>query len=191
MSQDVLTTAAAAIAQVNVLLRPVLVAIDGPCAAGKTGFARALAQQIGAAVVHADDFFLPPALRTPARLAVPGGNLHYERLLAQVLLPLRQTGRACFQPYDCHADALRPAIVLECPRVVLVEGSYTCQPALWDQYDLHFFLTLDAAEQRKRITARNGMEAHRFFEEWIPLENAYFAACDPAARCEWQSAWPG
>ena len=41
----------------------------------------------GAAVVHADDFFLPPEMRTEDRIgakAAPGGNVHYERMIAEV-----------------------------------------------------------------------------------------------------------
>ena len=36
-----------------------------------------------------DDFFLPPALRTPERRSEPGGNVHYERFLTEVLPNLR------------------------------------------------------------------------------------------------------
>ena len=58
-----------------------IIAIDGRCAAGKTTLAARLAKELGGDVIHMDDFFLPPALRTQERRSEPGGNVHYERFL--------------------------------------------------------------------------------------------------------------
>ena len=39
--------------------------------------------------------------------------------------------------------------------------------------------------QKKRIGVRNSpMLARRFFDEWIPMENAYFAAMDIKTRAD-------
>ena len=65
--------------------RPVLAVLDGPCGSGKTTLAEKLSRLYGAPTVHMDDFFLPPELRTPERLNQPGGNIHYERFLSEVL----------------------------------------------------------------------------------------------------------
>lgn len=51
-------------------------------------------------------------------------------------------------------------------------------------YDLSVCLTLSPELQRRRILARNGEAmAQRFFERWIPLEQAYFDAMKPQTRC--------
>ena len=69
--------------------------------------------------------------------------------------------------------------------LTVVEGAYACHPALWDSYDLRVFLTVDAAEQLRRIEARSGPEKLRMFRDrWIPLEESYFAAFDLPARCD-------
>lgn len=64
-------------------------AIDGNAAAGKSTLAARIAAffapQYSVNVFHMDDFFLPGALRTPERLAEPGGNVHYERFQDEVL----------------------------------------------------------------------------------------------------------
>lgn len=65
-----------------------IVAIDGCCASGKTTLASRLAADLQADLIHMDDFFLPPALRTPMRYEEPGGNVHYERFHAQIARPL-------------------------------------------------------------------------------------------------------
>lgn len=51
-----------------------LVAIDGPCASGKTTLANALGGALGLTVFHMDDFFLRPSQRTPERLAEPAAT---------------------------------------------------------------------------------------------------------------------
>ena len=70
-------------------------------------------------------------------------------------------------------------------RLTVVEGSYSCHPALWDYYDLRVFLTVDPEEQLRRIEKRSGPEkARQFRDRWIPFEEAYFRAYDVQARCD-------
>ena len=65
--------------------RPALAAIDGRCGSGKSTLAGLAAHRLGCPLFHMDDFFLPPALRTPERYAASGGNVHYERVEAELL----------------------------------------------------------------------------------------------------------
>ena len=51
--------------------RPALAAIDGRCGSGKSTLAGLAAHRLGCPLFHMDDFFLPPALRTPERYAAP------------------------------------------------------------------------------------------------------------------------
>ena len=46
------------------------------------------------AVIHMDDFFLQPQMRTPGRLSEPGGNVDYKRFCLEVIDPLVQTDHA-------------------------------------------------------------------------------------------------
>ncbi|MBD5133083.1 MAG: hypothetical protein HDT38_01215 [Clostridiales bacterium] len=165
----------------------VIAALDGRCAAGKTTLARELGERYGWSVVHMDHFFLRPEQRTLERYAQPGGNIDHERLLKEVLLPLRRGEPPVYRPFDCHTLSLGGPIPLDPAPVVLVEGSYSCHPALWDCYDVRAFLTIDPARQLERIAAREGEERARTFrEKWIPLEEKYFAACEVERRCEFR-----
>lgn len=165
----------------------VIIALDGRCASGKTTLAAALKKRWGWSVAHMDDFFLRPEQRCPERYAQPGGNVDYERFLEEVLLPLRRGERPLYRPFDCHAQRLLEPIPFDPGSVVLVEGSYACHPALWDQYDLHAFLNVDPAVQMERITVREGQDYARVFRDrWIPLEENYFSACGIAGRCEYR-----
>ena len=165
--------------------QPALVAIDGRCGAGKTTLAAAIQQAAGAAVVHMDDFFLQAGQRTPARLAEPGGNVDRERLLEEVLRPLREQRPVVYRPYDAPRDAMLGPVCLEPAPVTVIEGSYSCHPALWGYYSLRVFVDVPPGEQLRRIRARNGpggLEAFR--AKWIPLEEAYFRAFPPEGRCD-------
>lgn len=165
---------------------PLLVAIDGRCGAGKTTLAAQLQRRFGWSVLHMDHFFLRPEQRTEERLRMPGGNIDCERFLEEVLLPLKKgETEVSYRPYDCHRQELTEPVLIKPGAVCLIEGSYSCHPALWDNYDLHIFLTIDAEEQMRRIIGRNGADgAKAFRERWIPLEERYFAAYRIEERCE-------
>ena len=165
--------------------QPVLAALDGRCAAGKTTLARALGERYGWQVIHMDHFFLRPEQRTLQRLSTPGENVDHERFLAEVLRPLREGRMACYRPFDCHTMALGEPVRVEPTPVILVEGAYACHPSLWDCYDLHAFLTVQPELQQARILQRNGPEGLETFQRrWIPLEEAYLAHWDVERRCD-------
>lgn len=162
-----------------------LIAIDGPCASGKSTLAAALGTVFGAGVLHMDDFFLRPEQRTKQRLAEPGGNVDRERFAAEVLTPLRAAHDFAYRPYDCSVQAVSaPVAFLMTPRVI-VEGAYSMHPELRDAYALSAFVTVDPAEQRARLLERNGPEMlQRFEAEWIPMEQAYFEAFQVTDACD-------
>ena len=163
----------------------VLIAIDGRCAAGKTTLAASLQAQLVCNVFHMDDFFLRPEQRTPERLRQPGGNVDFERCLTEVLRPLRAGAPVTYRPYDCCTQQLRAPVQVEARPFNLIEGSYSCHPALWDLYDLHIFLSVGPEEQRCRIVARNGERMLPMFTNvWIPMEETYFAQFRIAERAD-------
>lgn len=167
----------------------VLLAIDGRCASGKTTLAAELKSRlegrgIGCSVVSMDHFFLQPQQRTRERLAEPGGNVDYGRFLEQVMTPLREGRPFGYRPYDCHRGCMGEPVAVEASPVTVVEGSYSCHPCLEGYYDRKIFLTVSPGEQMDRIRRRNGpVQAERFRDLWIPLEEAYFAACHVEERC--------
>lgn len=163
-----------------------VVALDGRCAAGKTTLAAAIRAAFpGTAVVHMDDFYLPAASRTPARMAAPGGNIHWERFLREVLAPMRRGEGFVYAPFSCKSQALLPGTAMAPGPLNVVEGSYSCLPPLREHYALRVFLDVDRAEQLRRIEARGGPAALADFQRlWIPREEAYFSACAVEACCQ-------
>lgn len=166
--------------------KPLIIGIDGRCAAGKTTLAAGLQAEIDCAVFHMDDFFLRPEQRTEERLRAAGGNVDRERFLEEVLLPLKNgESTVAYRPYDCKKQALSGEVKIRTAAVNIVEGSYSLHPSLWDFYDLRVFLTVSPEEQTRRVILRNGKENAEIFQtRWIPLEEKYFAAFDVARRCD-------
>lgn len=156
----------------------VFVAFDGPCTSGKTTLATVLQRRFGGNVLHMDDFFLRPEQRTPERFAEPGGNVDRERFEDEVLAPLAAGKIAQYRPWDCHTGDFAASRNVEPARLTIVEGSYSMHPALRGYYDLMICLTIDSGEQLRRLEARNPRMLQRFIDEWIPLENRYFASTE-------------
>ncbi|MDD4849674.1 MAG: uridine kinase [Gemmiger sp.] len=158
-----------------------IIALEGRAAAGKTTLAAALAEALaaygGAGVVHMDDFFLPAELRTPERLAEPGGNVDYARFAREILPCLRGTAPFCYRRFDCGSMALGEARTVAAGRWRIVEGAYSAHPYFGPYADLLLFADVDPATQQARILQRNGpAQAAQFASRWIPLEEAYFSA---------------
>ena len=156
---------------------PLVIALDGRAASGKTTLAADFAAVTGAGIIHMDDFFLPPALRTPQRLQTPGGNVHYERFITDVLPHLKKTDDFAYPRFDCACMALRGERAVQGSGIYLAEGAYSCHPALREYMNVRAFSDIDAGEQRARILRRNGAQQLEQFEKrWIPMEERYFSA---------------
>ena len=162
-----------------------LVAIDGRCGSGKTTLAQKLQSLCDCSVIHMDHFYPRMEQRTAARLAEPGGNLDRERFLEEVMLPLKRRDAFLYRPYVPWEQRMGEPIRIEPRRVNILEGSYSCHPELYDSYDLRVFLTVDSAEQIRRIRQRNGEDGlAQFREKWIPMEERYFSAFGIPERCD-------
>ncbi len=152
-----------------------VIAIDGRAASGKTTRAALLGAVLEAPVIHMDDFFLPPALRSPERLAQPGGNVHHERFAEEVLPGLQTSEAFAYRVFDCTQMDFAGNREIPAAPVRIVEGSYALHPALGDYAQLRVFTTLSPQEQMERILRRNGERmAEMFRTRWIPLEERYF-----------------
>lgn len=164
---------------------PLLVAVDGRCAAGKTTFAALCAQVFpDCSVFHMDDFFLPYEKRTPERLAAPGGNVDHERAKEELFVPLSQEKTVVFSRFDCASGTLEPPRVFPPRRLSIVEGSYSHHPVLAPYSGLKLFFTCAPTVQLARLTRRAPEKLADFQTRWIPMEESYFKAFDIQGRCD-------
>lgn len=154
---------------------PVIIAIDGPCATGKSTFAKQIAAQFDCNVFHMDDFFLTKEEKTEERLATPGGNVAWERFRDTVLEPLMKNEPFTYQKYNCNNNGFYPSKEVQPKKLVIVEGVYSHHPELAKYYDYKIFFDVTKKTQNERLKKRNSKKMYeRFINEWIPMEDKYF-----------------
>ncbi len=164
----------------------VIVTLDGHCASGKTTAADLISDILGGEIIHMDDFFLPPELRTPERLAAPGGNIHSERFLDEVVYHLNDTAGFSYRKFECSRMSYTdtPRRINAC-KFIICEGSYSLHPDFGKYYDISLFFDISPDEQIKRIRNRDGeYMLSRFINEWIPMEKCYFEAFEIKKKCD-------
>ncbi|MBQ3006302.1 MAG: uridine kinase [Clostridia bacterium] len=162
-----------------------VIAIDGMCASGKTTLASTLADEFSMQTIHMDDFFLPPAMRTPERLSQPGGNVHYERFTEEVASSLGKGTDFEYKAFSCAAGGYTAVRSICASKPIIIEGAYSTHPVIPDIYDLKIFLKISPETQLERIKKRNGAQALEAFQsKWIPFENKYFEAFSIVSKCD-------
>ena len=154
-----------------------LVGIDGRCGSGKTTLAASLQAQLGAQVIHMDDFYLPLAQRAADWESIPAGNMDLHRFVREVLHPLGRGEGGQYRPYRCALGQYDAPQRFEAAPLVVVEGSYSLHPLLREAYGLRLFVSCGKAVQAQRLQAREGAHYEAYVQRWIPLEERYFAAC--------------
>lgn len=158
------------------LLGRFIIAIDGPCAGGKSTFADALKNEINANVVHMDDFYLPFKDRSENWTTTIAGHMDYDRLYKNVIMPYVENKETNYISYDCHNDKYMQKIDIELNKPLILEGSYSLNPYtdFYKNIDLKIFIDIGNEDQIKRLTKRNEKTVKMFESMWIPFENKYF-----------------
>ncbi len=165
-------------------ITPVRVAIDGPCASGKSTLGEDLSRIYRCPLLHMDDFFLRPEQRTPERLAQPGGNVDYERFDLEVLSPLCRGEVFSYRPWRCRAGSFGSAVQVPPAPLTVVEGSYSLRPEFRDRYHLRIWVEAPWEVRLQRLAQRGGPSCvARFREQWIPMEDRYFQSCNVKDCC--------
>ena len=156
--------------------RPLVLALDGRCGSGKTTLANGLSAQFpGCTLLRTDDFYLPPARRSPDWARTPCANMDLVRLRDEALRPAYEGQPVLYRAYSCRAGAYQPVQELAAQPLVILEGSYSHHPLLAGYETLRVFVTCSREEQTRRLQAREGERYANFAARWIPLEEGYFA----------------
>ncbi|MBE6821346.1 MAG: uridine kinase [Ruminococcaceae bacterium] len=162
-----------------------VIAIDGPCASGKTTLARPLSERYSFQVIQTDSFFLPPEMRNKERLSQPGGNVHYERFNNEVAHGIKSGSEFVYGIYNCHTGIQTDSRPVSPLKPIIIEGSYSLHPEIQVAYDLKIFVEADYETRLCRIFERNGKESLEIFKsKWIPLEDRYFKEYSIKEKCD-------
>ena len=170
------------IVQSYAVAQPMLIAIDGHSAAGKSALADRLAQLLPAVVIiHADDFYRPMDEADRAQLAPAGGYEWYydwQRLEREVLIPLRAGQASHYRRYDWSTNTLAGWLAVQPEGIIVVEGCYTARPELRCYYDLIVLVETSAARRTTRQQART-WDTTVWVARWDAAECYYMEHIQP------------
>ncbi|MFT3984776.1 MAG: hypothetical protein QM697_12790 [Lachnospiraceae bacterium] len=162
-----------------------VVGIDGNSAAGKTTLAQYLSELYECEIIHMDDFFLPLPLRTEERLRQPGGNVHYERFIEEVVKGVQSGREFSYHLFSCKEMDYIGESMVSGRKMLVIEGAYSMRPEFGELYDFKIFMKLSYEKQLERIRKRNGeKQCEIFCKKWIPMENSYFEAFQVERGCD-------
>jgi uridine kinase len=166
--------------------KTLLVGIDGRGGAGKSTLARTLERASGEiTVVEFDDFYLPLGERETRAGREIGGNFDWRRLRDQVLTPLSRDEPAAYQRYDWRADELAEWHTVPVGGTVVIEGNYCTRRELFDLYDYTVWIDAPHEQRLARGLRRGGQDTEeRWLTEWMPEEERYLEAEQPAERVD-------
>lgn len=154
-----------------------LVAIDGCGGSGKSTLAEWLASEVGAEVVHIDDFGRPGR---------PYEAWDWQRFRGQVLQPLLQDRPARYQRYDWDSDRLAEWIDVEPGGILIVEGVSTTRTELGDPWDLKVWVECPYDLRLARGMERDGENMREVWvDRWMPEEDEYVQAQAPHERADY------
>jgi hypothetical protein len=152
---------------------PLVVAVDGRGAVGKTTLVTAVVALLPATVIHTDDFFLLPATSAPA----PEIADYYDlaRLRREALEPLRAGHIARYRGHDQSRPDAEPQVVALAPAgVILVEGVGACTDPLKDLVDRRVLVQVPDTERLARL--RRLVKPGHWDDAWLAAESRYFDA---------------
>ncbi|QIJ61558.1 hypothetical protein [Streptomyces sp. JB150] len=142
-----------------------LVGVDGHAGSGKSTFAGRLAAALGGApVLHLDDIASHEELFDWT-----------QRLLDQVIEPLRRGATARYAPYDWRARRFGPPRPLPPAPVTLIEGVGAGRRALRPFLARLLWMELPREEAWARGRSRDGEEQREFWDGWVRAERRHFA----------------
>jgi uridine kinase len=158
---------------------PVLVALDGRSAAGKSTLAQQVAARTAALVIDGDDFYRGGddafwRAHSPAEKVDLVIDWRRQRTL---LTTLGRGEPARWQPYDWEADdgRLAPEVHVGPVAVVMLEGAYSARRELAELFALRALLVVPPAVRRERLLRREGERYRAEWEgRWGQAEDLYF-----------------
>ena len=180
--------------------RPLLVAIDGRDAAGKSILANELAGKLresGATVIESsiDGFHNPRIIRYKRGRDSPEGyyldSFNYAAVKLLLLDPLK-TGNLRYKArafdYNIDQGIISPMQSAEPDSVLIFDGIFALRPELRDYWDYSIYLHIDEEESLRRGVTRNqGYEEEarrRYLERYIAGQRLYHAESEPMKHAD-------
>jgi uridine kinase len=157
----------------------VLIAIDGFGGSGKSTLTEKIKNHFpDATIVHLDDFYSHELNRADR-----------ERLINQVIKPLKSNQTAKYQRYDWGKKELTEWIEINPGKIILIEGVSTLHDDFNHYYDFRLWIDYPQEEGFKRGLERDKKEygvdtTDEWLNIWIPQEKEYFKTQKPKQKAD-------
>jgi uridine kinase len=166
--------------------RPLVIGVSGYGGSGKSTLARTLAQALpGAARLRGDDFLDP--VRSHRR-SVDWDGVERQRLVSEVLAPLRSGQPGYFHRFDWSKGELREAEPIPRTDLLVVDLVGLFHPDALQQLDITVWCDVDLDTSARRGIARDnrlGRDHERLWREvWIPNERDFEKRFAPRERAD-------
>ncbi len=155
-----------------------IVAIDGRGGSGKSTLANNLKEKLeNVSIIHLDDF------------AYPMGGADRQRLLDQVILPLKDNKEAKYQERDFKTKELTDWYEIQPGGIVIIEGVITLHDLLEKYYDFKIWIEVSAeiGFQRglKRDKEEYGIDTEKDWKDnWLPEEEKAIEEQQPMKKAD-------
>ena len=156
--------------------RPLLVAIEGHSAAGKSTLAKRISESMGSAIIiPTDDFYRVMSEEERFRLNPEEGYAcYYDWQRLRGVLETLTTGQiAKYRRYDWSANKLGENVRINPQGLVIVEGCYSLRPELTPFYHLSFFVETPSTLRMERQRQR-GDACAAWMARWHAAESYHF-----------------
>lgn len=153
-----------------------LIAIDGRGGSGKSTLAERLGEKLSnVTIVHLDDFSYPDTDR--------------QRLLDQVIIPLRQKRTAKYQRFDWGTKQLAEWHEIIPGGIVIVEGFSALHEVLYKYFDIKIWIECPAEIGFQRGLQRD-LNVYKvntkddWLNKWMPIEQKYVDEQRPQKKAD-------
>lgn len=174
--EQVVVTFQALADEILAVRSPRLIAVDGRSGSGKTAFAARLRRFLaGAVVIEVDDFLNWSDL-----------NDWWLRLENEALAPLLAGDPARFRTRDWNTDPLGKGLdgwrEVDPAHTIIVEGVTSSRASIADKLSMSFWVEAPPDVRMARGIARDGEAMRPFWQDWMRLEDEFFALDDAPGR---------
>ena len=168
------------------LEHPLIIAIDGRSASGKTTFADEINQRFGIPIIHTDDYCRPRNEFGDLDISEFDGNFDIARFKSEVIDGVKSGDSFEIGIFDCKKGRIVKTVGIPFSKCYLVEGAYSHNPHLGDYATVKLFFDINESLQRERIVLRNGVDgSERYVSVWIPAEERYIEHYGVDKNCDY------
>jgi uridine kinase len=153
-------------------MRTRIVAVDAPGGAGKSTLSPYLARELGAPIVHTDDF---ASWDNPIDW--------WPELIEKVLRPIAAGNSARYTPTSWGGPA-KPEVVIEPGEFIVLEGVTASREAFRPYLAFSAWIETPREVRLRRGLDRDGPQALADWERWMAEEDAYIEREQPALKAD-------